>query len=197
MKKCVFLLLLPLILTACVRIRIERVERTAKNTETPTPEMLIVRRTYPTRYPTNTPIIPDVMYTITAAAIPPRIQESTPTKQNTSPGTIIVGKYQLEFLGYRTGTNIFTEKRYIELTYRFTNTSDSDASFGWNVFTKAFQDGIELQTHYFTDSESMTDVKPGVSIVVKDGFDLRSDSPIQLEYKTFLGTPVTRTLTLK
>ena len=62
--KRLLLLLLPLILTACIRVRIERVVQT----ETPTPEMLIVRRTYPTREPTNTPYIAPVVLTLTAMA---------------------------------------------------------------------------------------------------------------------------------
>ena len=71
--KRLLLLLLPLILTACIRVRIERVER---RTETPTPEMLIVRRTYPTREPTNTPYIAPIVYTVTALAYLPT---ATPT----------------------------------------------------------------------------------------------------------------------
>lgn len=70
--KRIWLLLLPLILTACIRVQIGRVGPT----ETPTPEMLIVRRTYPTREPTNTPYIAPIVYTVTALAYLPT---ATPT----------------------------------------------------------------------------------------------------------------------
>ena len=43
MKKRLFLLLLPLILAGCIRVQIGRFAPT----ETPTPEMLIVRKTDP------------------------------------------------------------------------------------------------------------------------------------------------------
>ena len=191
--KRLLLLLLPLILTACIRVRIERVVPT----ETPTPEMLIVRRTDPTREPTNTPYIAPIVYTVTAAAIPERYPTSTPMAQAQDSNIIIVNKYRLEMIGYRTGTDYFTDNKYIELSYRFTNNSDSGASFGWNVFTSAFQDGIELPTHYVYDSEKFTEIKPGVSIIVKDGFDLRNNSPIQLEYSTLFSDAVTRTVTFR
>lgn len=200
MKKFVFLLLLPLILTACVRIRIERVERTAKNTETPTPEMLIVRRTYPTRYPTNTPEIHEVMYTITALAIPQRYPTSTPMGFD----PVIIGDFRLDFLGYKLRTSI-TGTNYIELNYRFTNNSNKTTSFGYSISTDAYQDGVGMSFYIPGYSDTVTDIRPGMSINITDAFQLRTDTNnlnplIELEFRPFLEVwqrPITRQIRLR
>ena len=186
MKKFVFLLLLPLILTACIRVRVERISPT----ETPTPEMLIVRRTYPTREATNTPIIPDVMYTITALAIPEKVATATPMGFD----PVIIGDFRLDFLGYSLRTSI-TGVDYIELNYRFTNNSSETTSFIASFSTSAFQDGIGLPIYIASNSESITEIRPGMSINVKDAFQLRTGSIVELEFRPFLQVwqaPITR-----
>ena len=195
--KRLLLLLLPLILTACIRVRIERVER---RTETPTMEMLIVRRTYPTREPLPTPVIPDVMFTITAAAIPERYPTSTPIGFD----PVVIGDFRLDFLGYSLRTSV-TGVNYIELNYRFTNNSKETTSFIASFSTSAFQDGIGLPIYIASNSEAVTEIRPGMSVNVKDAFQLRTNTNnlhplIELEFRPFLEVwqaPVTRQIRLR
>ncbi len=184
--KRLFLLLLPLILAGCVRVQIGRFAPTV----TPTPEMLIVRRTDPTREPSPTPVIPEVIYTVTALAIPKKIPTSTPMGFD----PVIIGNFRLDFLGYSLLTSI-TGVDYIELNYRFTNNSSETTSFIASFSTSAFQDGIGLPIYIASNSESITEIRPGTSINVKDAFQIRTGSMVELEFRPFLQVwqdPVTR-----
>lgn len=195
--KRLWLLLLPLILTACIRVQIGRIAPT----ETPTPEMLIVRRTYPeTREPSPTPVKPDIIYTITALAIPERY--STATAMPFDP--VIIGDFRLDFLGYNVQRSI-TGEDYIELNYRFTNNSDKTTSFGYSISTEAFQDGVGLSFYLLGYNDTVTDIRPGMSIDIVDAFKLRTDTNnlhplIELEFRPFLEVwqkPVTRQIRLR
>lgn len=185
-------LLLFLVLTTCVPLRVV-------STETPTPEMLIVRRTYPERAPTNTPVIPEIIYTITALAIPEKVATATPMGFD----PVIIGDFRLDYLGYSLRTSI-TGVDYIELNYRFTNNSSETTSFIASFSTSAFQDGIGMPIYIVSNSETVTEIRPGMSINVKDAFQLRTSNNlnplIELEFRPFLEvwrTPVTRQIRLR
>ena len=190
MKRLALFLVLLVILTGCVPL-----QSRIYPTPTPTPEMLIVRRTDPTREPTKTPRIPDSILTVTAL----NIYQPLPTSTSRAFEPVVIRDFSLEFLGYSLRTSV-TGIDYIEINYRFTNNSTETTSFGLSFSTDAFQNGIELPIYIALNSESMTDIRPGRSIVVKDAFQIRSDYPvIELEFRPFLEVwqnPVTRTIRL-
>ncbi len=96
---------------------------------------------------------------------------------------VVIGDFTVELVSWELGTTQYTNVNYIQINYRFTNNSTESASFGWEIGRKAFQDGIELKTHIFIDGETVTDIRPGKSIEVKDGFQIRNDqSEIELEF---------------
>ena len=176
------LLLLFVLLAGC-----QTVPKTAVVVPSATPEMLIQR---PTRAPVNTPTTSDIMLTVTALAVPQTISNTF------SP--VEVGDFRLEYIGHSIETAAYTGTDYVEIRYRFTNNSTETTSFSWSISTKAFQNGIELNDYFLTGSESVTDIRPGMSIIVKDGFQIRSKQDwIELEFRPLLSLrpdTVTRTL---
>lgn len=96
---------------------------------------------------------------------------------------VVIGDFTVELVDWELGVTQYTNVNYIQITYRFTNNSTESASFGWKIGRKAFQDGIELKSHLFMDGETVTDIRPGKSIEVKDGFQIRNDqSEVELEF---------------
>ena len=114
---------------------------------------------------------------------------------------VVIGDFTVELIGWELGTTQYTNIDYIQLNYRFTNNSSESASFGWKISRKAFQDGIELKTHLFLDGETTTDIRPGKSIEVKDGFQIRDNqTEIELEFTpliAFKPDVITRIINIK
>ena len=105
---------------------------------------------------------------------------------------VVVGDFTLDLVGWELKKSI-TGEDYIEITYLFTNNSNDTASCGWKITQTAYQDGIEAKNRIVMNSESVTEIRPGKSIEVKQGFTLRSlTEPIEIGYKPFLsmGDPV-------
>lgn len=194
MKRLAVLVLLMIALTGCGRTWRHALP-------TATPEMLIRRpeNAYsgtPIRTPEPTPEPFYIILTVTAWARPQK-QTEVPSKLD----PIIIGDFQLDYLGYTRGKYISSDEEYIEISYRFTNNSKETEAFGYNISTKAFQDGIELPFHIVIGSELSTEIRPGKSITVIDGFQLRSNSPvIELEFEpmfSLFAQPVRRTLVMR
>lgn len=88
--------------------------------------------------------------------------------------------------------------RIAVLHYDYTNNSDKTNSAIWSVTINAYQDGIELDSLVLTFDDSVydagieqTDIKPGYTMEdCQKAFKLRSDSPIEIEVKPFVGDPV-------
>ena len=186
--KRLFLFLLLLLLTGCVRMA----PRRAMVLPSPTPEMLIVR---PTRV-IPTPEVAPIVMTLTAM----NIRETIPTGTPKPFEPVVIGNLMLEYLGNSVKTSYDGEK-YVEINYRFTNNSTETISFGAGFSISAFQDGTEMKVHGLLDDEEWTDIRPGNSIIVKDAYYLRNNSQvIELEFYPFLRTwekPVYRTITIK
>ncbi len=86
-------------------------------------------------------------------------------------------------------------EKLIRVYYDFKNNSAEDESFGMIISHSAFQDGIELETSYADeevpeDENYSVDVEPGKSIKVACCYELRSDSPVEIELRDFNGTGV-------
>ncbi len=126
---------------------------------------------------------PDVAYGVPITPLPQSTKASSPGGFD----PVIIGDFRLDYLGHSIQTATYTGTRYVEIRYNFTNNSSETTSFGWSISTKAFQDGIELTDYIILGSEAVTEIRPGKSITIKDGFQIRSEtSAIELEFTPFL-----------
>lgn len=163
--------------------------------------MLIVRRFDPTPRANPTAVIPEVNYMATAMimdAQTPKTQ-SKPTVAAFDP--VDLGDFLIEYFGNSVKTDKYTGREYVEITYRFTNNSSKTTSFILGIGRQAFQGGIEMEFNSPPESELLTDIRPGASIIVKDGYELRNDNPVvELEFRPLFDyskPAVTRTITLR
>lgn len=74
----------------------------------------------------------------------------------------------------------------IRVYFEFTNESDEAASMWWATYYRAFQDGIELEEDWaevdVDEDENMSlDIEPGETIYCSNCWELRSDSPVEIE----------------
>lgn len=73
----------------------------------------------------------------------------------------------------------------IAVFYEFTNSSDETTSYAYTFSTKAFQNGIELETSIFLmediEDNRYKDIRPGVSVEVYSLFKPQDDSVVELE----------------
>lgn len=198
MKRTFLILTMLVILTGCVRVQIAGIHPTP----TPTPEMLIVRRSDPTPRANPTPYIPGgIDYMATAMVMAPQTSQTQnrPTAAVFEP--VDLGDFLIEYIGNSVKTDKYTGREYVEITYRFTNNSSKTTSFILGIGRQAFQGGIEMEFNSPPESELLTDIRPGASIIVKDGYELRNDNPVvELEFRQLFDyskTAVTRTITLK
>lgn len=101
--------------------------------------------------------------------------ENNNTDDNSSDGTI--GKYACVVKGAELG-NDWEGKDTVIITFDFTNNSSSPASFDVALDSKAYQDGIGLETDWSNDETDLLDVeiKPGVTKEVKKAYVLRDTS---------------------
>ena len=162
-----------------------------------TPEMLIVR---PTRSDPTAIIPGGIDYMATAMVMAPQTSQ-TQSKPVTVFDPVDLGDYLIEYIGNSVKTDKFTGREYVEITYRFTNNSSKTTSFMMGVDRQAFQDGVEMSFNSPLESELLTDIRPGASITVKDGYELRNNNPVvELEFRKsfdYSKPAVMRTITLK
>ena len=79
----------------------------------------------------------------------------------------------------------------VVIDYTFTNDSDEATSFSMAVEEELFQDGVQLQSGYLPynhpmydeidSSNSYTDIKAGASIQVREVYELKSDSNVEIK----------------
>ena len=82
----------------------------------------------------------------------------------------------------------------IIVKYQYTNYDNEPRSFMYSVSTKAYQDGIELNTPYIIDDETnyhfkdkSTDVSPGITTTVEIAYELRNlSSDVTIVLTNFL-----------
>ncbi len=92
---------------------------------------------------------------------------------------VTVKDYLVEFVGYEFDKT-YDGKDIIKITFHYTNNSSESKSYVWAVSLTAFQDGIELKDAYVADNERGTEIRPGKSIDIIQGFYLR-DTAEQIE----------------
>lgn len=80
------------------------------------------------------------------------------------------------------------DKDALLVNFDFTNNSEDSATFMMSILTKAFQDGVELETTFLSsdnelyDDNSSKEIKTGVTLDVSSVFLLdNTDSPVEVE----------------
>lgn len=77
----------------------------------------------------------------------------------------------------------------VVVTFDFTNKSSDPISYGWNVYDKATQDGVELESTYVVvdwdtyasvSENYFTDVEPGATLEVSNAFKLNGTGVVTL-----------------
>lgn len=86
-------------------------------------------------------------------------------------------------------------EKLIRVYYDFKNNSEEAESFSSNITHSAFQDGIELPISYpkekvAEDDNYTVEVEPGKSIKLAYSYELRGDSPVEIDLRDFNGTGV-------
>ena len=83
----------------------------------------------------------------------------------------------------------------IVIHYSFTNNGEEPASALWSLGTKAYQDGVELETAIVSDtyvydaSIAQKDIKTGITLDdCQIAYVMTSDSLVEFEIPEFLGT---------
>lgn len=96
-------------------------------------------------------------------------------------------------------TKDYEGKPALVVNFTFTNNSDEAANFMFAAQTKAFQDGIELETAIVIDDKkydadnSMKDIQPGKSLEVQQAFLLDGEDDVEItvtELISFDDTPL-------
>ena len=77
-------------------------------------------------------------------------------------------------------------KPALRVYFDFTNNSDEAANFMFTMITKAFQNGVELETAMVMDTvdeddNSMKDIKPGVTLTCTSCYALSDSSSVEIE----------------
>lgn len=81
-------------------------------------------------------------------------------------------------------TTDYAGNQALLVTYTFTNNSDDEASFAVNVISKAFQNGVQLDTAIGAGgdpSASLNTIKPGATITVSQAYSITDMSPVTVE----------------
>lgn len=75
--------------------------------------------------------------------------------------------------------------RTLVLTYDFSHEVEEPRVFLWAITTRAFQDGVALETAFLFDhagtANSLKEIQKGTTLEVAEAFQLTSDSPVELE----------------
>lgn len=108
-------------------------------------------------------------------------------KASDDPNHFDFGKYALDYKGACIMYNEYGEDALV-LTFRFTNNSKEDASYGWSIYEKVIQNGAELESTYVvTDWETyesvsesyFTDVAPGESIEIRLPYKINGTDAVE------------------
>lgn len=79
----------------------------------------------------------------------------------------------------------------LAVKFTWTNNSDEATSFMVAAMAKAYQDGVQLDTAIYMgddiDTDTMKDIKPGITQDVWQVFELTSESPVEIEVEEWLG----------
>lgn len=92
-------------------------------------------------------------------------------------------KYQVTIDGSEL-TQDYSGKNAIVVTYTWKNMTDDSTSFLANVTARAFQNGVQLDSAMVRDldsSKSLSQVKPGAEITVKQAYELTDASEVTVE----------------
>ncbi len=80
----------------------------------------------------------------------------------------------------------------LAVKFTWTNNSDEATSFMVAAMAKAYQDGVQLDTAIYMgddiDTDTMKDIKPGITQDVWQVFELTSESPVEIEVEEWLGS---------
>lgn len=84
----------------------------------------------------------------------------------------VLGDYEVKI------DSCYKEKHYYKgyvlvIKYQFTNNSDKPTSFSMAIEDTVYQDGIELSEQILWNTDVGTEIKPGVTIDVEVGYELR------------------------
>lgn len=99
-------------------------------------------------------------------------------KEPADPNHFDFGDYEVVYKGACIMYNESGEDALV-MTFDFTNNSKDNASYGWTVYEKAMQNGVEMSSTYvITDMETyasvsedfFTDIAPGKTIEVSTAF---------------------------
>jgi hypothetical protein len=102
-----------------------------------------------------------------------------------------LGDFFVKINGYEMDQT-WQDEPCIIVSFEWTNNSAETTNFMAEMETKAFQNGIECEAEFMTDSLSesdyLTDVKPGYSLVAKCAYVLRDKTnPIDVEVTKYSG----------
>lgn len=109
-------------------------------------------------------------------------------KKSDDPNHFDFGDYTVDYKGSCIMSSESGDDAVV-MTFDFTNNSKENASYGWTIFEKAMQDGIEMTSAYVvTDMETyesvsvdfFTDVAPGNTIEVSTAYLLSGTSEVTL-----------------
>lgn len=109
-------------------------------------------------------------------------------KEPADPNHFDFGKYELDYKGACLMYNEYSEDALV-LTFQFTNNSKENASYGWSIYEKVIQDGVELESTYVvTDWETyesvsenyFTEVAPGESLEIRLPFKINGTGTVEV-----------------
>lgn len=121
-------------------------------------------------------------------------KQSESINETDDAGTLEKSKFKVKYISHSVHQN-YENKPVLMVVFEFTNKSSEAESFGWTVSTKAYQDGVQLDSgeiSYFEDKRPeecnnlFTEVKQDVSIKVAEVFELRNtESPVEVDISEF------------
>ena len=118
--------------------------------------------------------------------------ESTETTTEATKDSGTLGDYDVKIKD-ATFTTDYEGKKVIIVNYDFTNNSDETANALFSLGTKAYQDGIELESAILIDNDAydgstaQKDIKPGVTLEnCQTAFVLSSESPVEVEFSELI-----------
>lgn len=99
-----------------------------------------------------------------------------------TPAAPAASDYAVTIDGATLGTD-YQGNPAVIVTYTWTNNSDKATSFAVALHAKCFQDGVQCDTAIVTgtDSNYMTEVKPGVSSTVQLAYEVSGTSDVTIE----------------
>ncbi|MGX7418514.1 DUF5067 domain-containing protein [Carnobacterium gallinarum] len=107
---------------------------------------------------------------------------SESTKKEADNGTL--GKYKVSILGFSKAED-YEGTPVGVVQYEFTNNSDTNQMFSVAIGSKAFQNGVALDTAVMTEdgyTDSLTEIQPGATITVKVAYKLADqEAPVTVE----------------